>query len=135
MATYPLSEAFTDGQVLTAANVNTTNEGVNDVALPIYKYSTSTSYAPALTDGANVVAIGNASAITVTLPSNATTAFPNGTQIMFFQASSGQITFAAGAGATMGAQGGKTKIAGQWGMAGAYKYDTDAWIIFGNLVV
>lgn len=135
MATYPLSEAFTDGQVLTAANVNTTNEGVNDIALPIYKFDSSTSYAPILSDAAKVIAIGNTSPITITLPSNATTAFPIGTQIMFFQANTGQITFAAGASATMGAQGGKTKIAGQWGMAGAYKYDTNNWIIFGNLVL
>ncbi len=135
MATYPLSEAFTDGQVLNAANVNTTNEGVNDIALPIYKFDSGTSYSVIVSDAAKVIAIGNTSPITVTLPSNSTAALPIGSQVMFFQANTGQITFQAGSGATMGAQGGKTKIAGQWGMAGAYKYDTNNWIIFGNLVL
>ena len=32
MATYPLSEAFVDGDVLSASDVNSTNEGVNDLA-------------------------------------------------------------------------------------------------------
>ena len=49
MATYPLSEAYVDGDVLSAANYNATNEGVNDLAFGVFNAQTGTSYTLALT--------------------------------------------------------------------------------------
>ena len=63
MATYPLSEAYIDGDVLTAANVNSITEGVNDIAFGVFNAQTGTTYTLALTDVAKVVSLTNAAAI------------------------------------------------------------------------
>jgi len=131
MATYPLSEAYADGQVLTAANVNSITEGVNDIAFGIFNAQTGTTYTLALTDVAKVVSLTNGSAITLTIPTNATVAFPTGTQILLYQGGAGQVTVS-GAGVTIRAQGSKTKMNGQYSVAGLLKVGTDEWVFFGN---
>ena len=132
MATYPLSEAYTDGQVLTAANVNSITEGVNDIAFGVFNAQTGTTYTLALTDVAKVVSLTNAASITLTIPTNATVAFPTGTQILLYQGGAGQVTIG-GAGVTIRSQGTRLKISGQYGVAGLLKVATDEWVAFGNL--
>ena len=131
MATYPLSEAYADGQVLTAANVNSITEGVNDIAFGVFNAQTGTTYTLVLSDVAKVVSLTNASPITLTIPTNATVAFPTGTQIVLYQGGAGQVTVS-GAGVTIRAQGSKNKINGQYGVAGLLKVATDEWVLFGN---
>lgn len=131
MATYPLSEAFVDGQVYTAANVNSTNEGVNDLAFGQFNAQTGTTYTLVLTDVAKVISLTNAAAITLTIPTNASVAFPTGTQILVYQGGAGQVTVS-GAGVTIRAQGSKTKTNGQYAVAALLKVATDEWVFFGN---
>lgn len=132
MATYPLSEAYVDGQVLTAANVNSITEGVNDIAFGVLNAQTGTTYTLALTDVAKVVTLTNAASITLTIPTNATVAFPTGTQILLYQGGAGQVTIG-GAGVTIRSNGSKLKINGQYAVAGLLKLATDEWVAFGNL--
>lgn len=132
MASYPLSEAYADGQVLTAANVNSITEGVNDIAFGVFNAQTGTSYTLVLTDVAKVVSLTNAASITLTIPTNASVAFPTGTQILLYQGGAGQVTIG-GAGVTIRSQGTKLKINGQYGVAGILKVGTDEWVAFGNL--
>jgi hypothetical protein len=134
MATYPLSEAYADGQVLTAANVNSITEGVNDIAFGVFNAQTGTSYTLALTDVAKVVSLTNAASITLTIPTNATVAFPTGTQILLYQGGAGQVTVG-GAGVTIRSQGTKLKLFGQYAVAGLLKVGTDEWVLFGNTAV
>ena len=131
MATYPLSEAYADGQVFTAANVNSITEGVNDLAFGQFNAQTGTTYTLVLTDVAKVISLTNASAITLTIPTNASVAFPTGTQILLYQGGAGQVTVG-GAGVTIRAQGGKTKINAQYAVAALLKVGTDEWVFFGN---
>ena len=131
MATYPLSEAYADGQVLTAANVNSITEGVNDIAFGVFNAQTGTSYTLVLSDVAKVISLTNAASITLTIPTNATVAFPIGTQMLLYQGGAGQVTVS-GAGVTIRAQGSKTKITAQYGVAGLLKVGTDEWVLFGN---
>ena len=131
MATYPLSEAYADGQVLTAANVNSITEGVNDIAFGVFNAQTGTTYTLVLTDVAKVISLSNASAITLTIPTNATVAFPTGTQVLLYQGGAGQVTVG-GAGVTIRSQGTKLKMNGQYSVAGLLKVGTDEWVFFGN---
>jgi hypothetical protein len=131
MATYPLSEAFVDGDVLSASDVNSTNEGVNDLAFGQFNAQTGTSYTLVLSDVAKVVSLTNAAAITLTVPTNASVAFPLGTQILLYQGGAGQVTISSSA--TLRSQGSKLKISGQYGVAGLLKVATDEWVAFGNL--
>jgi hypothetical protein len=131
MATYPLSEAFVDGDVLSASDVNSTNEGVNDLAFGQFNAQTGTSYTLVLTDVAKVISLTNAAAITLTVPTNASVAFPIGTQILLYQGGAGQVTVSSSA--TIRSQGTKLKLNGQYSIAGLLKVATDEWVIFGNL--
>ena len=131
MASYPLSEAYADGQVLTAANVNSITEGVNDIAFGVFNAQTGTSYTLVLSDVAKVVSLTNAASITLTIPTNATVAFPTGTQILLYQGGAGEVTVG-GAGVTIRSQGTRLKITGQYGVAGLLKVGTDEWVLFGN---
>jgi len=133
MATYPLSEAFVDGDVLSASDVNSTNEGVNDLAFGQFNAQTGTSYTLALTDVAKVVSLSNAAAITLTVPTNASVAFPVGTQILLYQGDAGQVTIAGDSGVDVRSESAKLKIVGQYGVAGLLKLATNEWVAFGNL--
>lgn len=133
MATYPLSEAFVDGDVLSASDVNATNEGVNDLAIATFNAQTGTSYTLALTDLAKLVTLTNAAAITLTVPPNSSVAFPIGTQVLLYQGGAGQVTITPGSGVTIRSQASKLKLSGQYAVAGLVKVDTDEWAAFGNL--
>ena len=135
MATYPLSEAFVDGDVLSASDVNSTNEGVNDLAFGQFNAQTGTSYTLVLTDVAKVISLTNAAAITLTVPENSSVAFPVGTQILLYQGGAGQVTITPAGSVTIRSQGTKLKITAQYGVAGLLKVATDEWVAFGNLTL
>jgi hypothetical protein len=132
MATYPLSEAYIDGDILSASDVNGTNEGINDLAFGVFNAQTGTTYTLALTDVAKVVTLTNAAAITVTVPTNASVAFPIGTQILLYQGGAGAVTIAGDSGVDVRNQAG-LEMSGQYAVAGLLKLDSDEWVAFGNL--
>lgn len=134
MATYPLSEAYVDGDVLSAADYNATNEGVNDLAIATFNAQTGTTYTLALTDAAKLVTLTNAAAITLTIPLNSSVAFPVGSQVLLYQGGAGQVSIVGAVGVTVRAADSNTKIGAQYGVAGCIKLATDEWVIFGNLV-
>jgi uncharacterized protein (DUF2147 family) len=92
---------------------------------------TGTAYTIALTDSGKLVELSNAAAITLTVPTNATTAFPTGTQIDLLQTGAGQVTVG-GAGVTLQSEGTKLKLKGQYAAATLIKRATDTWVLIGN---
>ena len=133
MATYPLSEAFVDGDVLAASDVNATNEGVNDLAFAVINAQTGTTYTLVLTDVAKIVTLSNAAAITLTVPPESSVAWPAGTTIVLAQLGAGTVTVAAGAGVTINSAGSALDIGEQYGVATLVKTGTNTWLLFGNL--
>lgn len=131
-AGFPLSTAYANGDVLTATNVNDITGTVNLLGNVIVNAQTGTTYTLAASDTAKVVSLSNASAITLTIPTNATTAFPTGTQVILYQAGAGQVTVG-GAGVTLRSNGSKLKLNGQYAVATLIKIGTDEWILAGNL--
>jgi len=93
---------------------------------------TGTTYAPVLADQGKVVTLTNAGAITVTMPSDATTAFPVGTEIMFNIRGAGMATFVAGASAAVEAHPSAVSIA-QYCWVGALKIAANTWSMTGAL--
>ena len=93
--TYPISAAYTDGQVLAASNVNQIAGGVNDLAALQINAQTGTTYTLALTDAAKLVTLTNASAITLSVNTDANVNFAIGTQILLYQGGAGQVTVSA----------------------------------------
>lgn len=93
---------------------------------------TGTTYAPVLGDENTMVTLSNAAAITVTLPSNTTVAFPIGAEVDFLWLGVGKPTFAAGSGATVNATPG-LGLRAQYSAATAKKITTNGWVVIGDL--
>lgn len=85
----------------------------------------------ALTDQDTFQNCSNASTQTITVPTNASVAFPLNTEIDFFQAGAGQVIFAAAGGVTIDTIG--LKIQAQYGGATLKQIATDTWALVGNL--
>jgi len=90
------------------------------------------SYVLALTDAGLCVEMNVATANTLTIPLNATVAFPIGTVIMLRQEGAGVTTIAATAGVTLHSP--RTLVfANQYGTASLHKRGTDEWCADGDL--
>jgi hypothetical protein len=93
---------------------------------------TGTTYTIVLTDANNtMVELNNASAITLTVPTNATTAFPIGSQVNILQTGAGQVTVAGASTVTVNGTPG-LKLRAQWSAATIVKRDTNTWVLIGD---
>lgn len=89
-----------------------------------------TTYTLVLTDSAKVVTLSNGSNITLTVPTNASVAFPIGAQVNLVQLGDGQVTVSSSA--TIRSQGSKLKLNGKYSAATLLKINTDEWVLVGN---
>ena len=92
---------------------------------------TGTTYTLVLADAHKLVTLSNASAIALTVPTNASVAFEIGDQVNLLQLGAGQVTVG-GASVTFRSEGSKLKLKGQYAMATLVKIDTDTWVLVGN---
>lgn len=103
-------------------------------ALPVIVLNNQTAaYSLVLADAGKVVELNNASALNLTIPLNATQAFPIGTVIELWQMGAGQVTVVPTAGVTLRSPGGLTKLFGQYSGASLRKRDTNEWVLQGDL--
>ena len=93
---------------------------------------TGTTYTLVLADADRLITLTNASAITLTVPTNASVAFPVGTVVKCAQMGAGQVTIAAAGGVAVFGDPG-LKIAAQYGAAELIKLATDTWLLVGRL--
>ena len=92
------------------------------------------AYTLALADEGASVHMTSASAATLTVPAEATVAFPLGTEIEVIALGAGPISITAAAGVTLnGLTAGSTEIAAQWHGAVLRKYAADTWLIIGSI--
>ena len=100
---------------------------------------TGTTYTPVLSDNGKLVTLNNASAIAVTIPTNASVAYPVGAQINFaWITGAGQPTISAvTAGTTTilstGATSTAPKIRAVNASATCVKISTDTWLVLGDI--
>ncbi len=123
------TQTFTN-KTLTSPTINTPT--INDARQNIkLNAQTGTTYTLALTDNGRLVTLDNASAITVTVPTNASVAFATGAIINLQQIGAGQVTVAGAGGVTLNATGTKTRA--QWSAASLVKTATDTWTLIGDI--
>ena len=92
------------------------------------------SYTLVLADDGKVVEVASASANTLTVPTNASVAFPVGTQITVIQTGAGQTTITPVSGTvTINATPG-LKLRAQWSSCVLIKRATNTWVALGDLV-
>jgi hypothetical protein len=92
----------------------------------------TSAYTTVLTDRDKLVEVSSASGVTVTIPTNASVAYPVGTSIDILQTGAGQVTIAGAGGVTVNATPG-LKLRTQWSSATLFKRATDTWVVFGDL--
>lgn len=104
-----------------------------------FNAQTGTTYTFVLADADNkLVTASNASAQTYSIPTNATTAFPIGTQINLIQIGAGQVTVQAATSGTTtvvstGATAASPKCRAQYSALTCIKRDTDSWYVIGDI--
>ena len=86
---------------------------------------TGTTYTTVLTDAGKTVTLENASAVTVTVPANASVAYETGTRINFVNLGAGTVTIAAGGGVTIN---GTPLTLEQYKTGVIQKIGTDTWV-------
>jgi hypothetical protein len=120
--------SFLPGDTLTANNMNILANSLVSI-----NAQTGTAYNVGTADVGKLVTLNNASAQTITIPANASVAFAIGDQINFLNLSTGTATFVAGGTAVIRSAGGKLKLTTQYAVCTVLKWDTDAWVMVGNV--
>jgi hypothetical protein len=103
-----------------------------------FNAQTGASYTAVLTDNGKVVTMSNGSGNTFSIPTNASVAFPVGTQINVLQIGAGQTTINAVTSGTTtinstGASAAAPKIRARYGAATCIKAATDTWYVIGDI--
>jgi hypothetical protein len=89
------------------------------------------SYTLALVDAGTVVEFTNAGAVALTVPTNASVAFPIGSVVGILQYGAGQVTIS-GAGVTLRSAGARLKTTVQYSAVWLRKRATDEWVVTGD---
>ena len=87
-----------------------------------------------LTHAGNLLTCGSASAITITIPADATANFPIGSQITVTQTNVGAVTVSPASGVTLNSKDTKRGIDGQYAAATLVKTAANTWYLWGALV-
>lgn len=131
--TYLLNRANHTGTqaISTVTNLQTSLDAKADLAYT-FNNQTGTAYTLVASDAGKFLTLTNTSPVTLTVPTNASVAFPLGTRIYMSQLGTGQVTVMPAAGVTVNAVPGRN-IAAQFGGAELVKYATDTWLLVGHL--
>jgi hypothetical protein len=136
-ASFPAKTNFVNGDVLFAAEVNQIGENLNDLDTRakrvVLNAQTGTTYTLALSDAGKLLTLTNAATITLTVPDEATVAFPTGSRVDIVQLGAGQVEIDPASGVTVDAKNGDDKLAGQYSAATLIYLGSDDWIMIGDL--
>jgi hypothetical protein len=117
--------------VFVSEALNAFEAGLNEV-IPL-NAQTGTTYTLAVNDSGQLVTLTNASAITLTVPTNASVPFAIGTQITITRAGSGSVTVVGDTGVTVNSADGYLKLRTQWSSGTLIKTNTNSWILIGDI--
>lgn len=128
-----------DSTVATLTGTQTlTNKTLTDPKINLAFDAETASYTAVLANNGQVVTMDNASANTFSIPTNASVAFPIGTQINVLQIGAGQTTIQAVTSGTTtiqstGATAAQPKLRARYSAATCLKAGTDLWYVFGDV--
>lgn len=118
--------------VTSLAKADTATQPADVAAAQLVSISTHTdSYTLVLGDATKAVEVSKATAVNVTVPPNASVAFPTGTVIEILQVGAGQVTVVAGSGVTINCPS-TLKTRAQWSTLAIRKRATDTWVLSGD---
>lgn len=121
-------ESGLDGKADLDANSKVKAEQIS--SLPV---TTSASKTLALADAGVGLYCDNAAAVTITIPTNASVAFPIGAEIEIYRAGAGGVTIAAASGVTIQCSDIARTIADQYTSVFLKQWAVDVWALQGNV--
>lgn len=124
-----VAASFATTAAMTAADATKENLGTRRAV----NLQTGATYTLALADAGQVVELNNAAAITLTVPLNATIAFPVGSWIDLIQYGAGQVTVSPAGGVTLRSAGSATKTRVRYSALTLVKRAADEWYLMGDL--
>jgi hypothetical protein len=111
----------------------TTNLGLKVDSLTPISQKTASYTLSSLTERDDLIEMGSASALTLTIPTDATLNFPIGTSIDILQTGAGQVTIAPVSGTvTVNATPG-LKLRTTWSSCTLFKRAANTWVVYGDL--
>jgi hypothetical protein len=137
-----LRSAVTDetgtGALVFGTSPTITTPTLDDPKINLAFDAETASYTAVLANNGQVVTMNNASANTFSIPTNASVAFPIGTQINVLQIGAGQTTIQAVTSGTTtiqstGASAAAPKLRARYSAATCLKAGTDLWYVFGDI--
>lgn len=120
--------SFTSGQTFTAAQANNLAESI----VAVNAQGTATSYTLQSSDAGKLITFTGGSA-TVTIPTAASSGLAIGDQVNVAQLGTAQVTFGTASGVTLVSDGTARKTKGQYAVATCVQYDTNSWLLLGNI--
>lgn len=116
--------------VFVSEALNAFEAGLNET-IPLNS-QTGTTYTLAATDAGDLVTLTNASAVTLTVPTNASVPFATGTQITITQSGVGKVTVVGAVGVTVNSADSYLSLRTQWSAGTLIKTGTNSWILIGD---
>jgi hypothetical protein len=110
----------------------TTSLGLKVDSLTPISQKTASYTLSSLTERDDLIEMGSASALTLTIPPASAVDYPIGTSIDILQTGAGQVTIAAGAGVTVNATPG-LKLRTTWSSCTLFKRAQNTWVVYGDL--
>ncbi len=127
--------AWTTPDVTLTNSATLTNKTLTAPVINLSINPQTVAYELVLADNGKIVEVSSASAVTLSIPTNANQAFATGAQITILQTSTGQVTIAATTPGTTTVNGTPgLKLRAQWSSAVCVKRATDSWVVLGDLV-
>lgn len=96
---------------------------------------TSSTYQLQLSDAGKLVEMNVGSTNSVTIPSNATASFTNGTQILLTQYGSGSTGITYSSPVVVRSTGDRLRLSNRYSAATLIKIGTDEWYLFGDITI
>ena len=129
---------ITAPEVTLAGAETLTNKTLTDAKINLAFDAETASYTAVLANNSQIVTMNNASANTFSIPTNASVAFPIGTQINVLQIGAGQTTIQAVTSGTTtiqstAASAAAPKLRTRYSAATCVKAGTDLWYVFGDI--
>lgn len=106
---------------------------IGDDDTPDTNVQTGTAYTLQLSDRDQIVQTNSGSGVTLTVPPEASVAFPIGSIVGLYQYGAGTLTVAGGSGVTVRSLGGNLALSGQYAEASLRKIAANEWQLTGAL--
>ncbi len=109
-----------------------TKSSITDFA-EVTENAKTSAYTLEIGDAGKMVTMASATAVTLTVPTNASVSYPIGTRIDILSLGAGDVSVAGDVGVTVQSLGAKLKLGGQYAGATLWKQATNVWVLIGAL--